>query len=293
MINPELVQQAQAVSIVDYLASRGIEPVKAVGKELVYFSPLREEKNPSFFVNPTKNKFHDHTNEDHKGNVFRLVQLLEQCNFPQAVAKLLEFDGEPVKEYAHLFLSATETKAQLKQQTIITPLRNPVLLNYVRERGIPHSMATKYLQEVMTTRNDRSYFTVGFANDSGGFAIRNKYFKGCEGASDITTFDLPGRKTVLVFEGCFDFLSAMVYRQLQAPNLPVVVLNSTSNRKKAVEYLKQFEEVKCFLDRDKPGMDCFRLMLERDGLPVKDCSTLYEGFKDFNEFLMKVAQNND
>jgi len=292
MIKPELIQQAEAVSIVDYLASKGIEPVKAVGPELVYYSPLREENNASFFVNQSKNKFHDFTNDEHKGNVCRLVQLLEQCNFPQAVAKLLEYQGEPVKEYAHLFLSATESKAAIKPQTIITPLRNPVLLNYVREREVPHSIATKYLKEVMTTAKDRTYFCVGFENDSGGFALRNKYFQGCEGEQDITTFDLPGREKVIVFEGFFDFLSALVYRQLQAPNLPVVVLNSISNRKKAVEYLRQFEEVKCFLDRDQAGRDCFRLMRERDGLPVKDCSTLYDGFNDFNDFLRKVPQNS-
>ena len=292
MIKPELIQQAEAVSIVGYLASKGIEPVKAVGPELVYYSPLREEKNASFFVNQTKNKFHDFTNDDHKGNVCRLVQLLEQCNFPQAVAKLLKYQGEPVKEYAHLFLSATESKAAIKQQTVIVPLRNPGLLNYVTERGIPQSMATKYLQEVMTTASDRTYFYVGFRNDSNGYALNNKSFKRVEGPADITTFDLPGREKVTVFEGFFDFLSALVYCQLQAPKSPTVVLNSTSNRTKAVEYLRQFKEVKCFLDRDKAGADCFRLMRDRDKLPVKDCSTLYDGFNDFNDFLRKVPQNS-
>lgn len=285
-INPELMKQAEAVSIVDYLASKGVEPLKAVGKELVYVSPLRDETNASFFVNPTKNKFHDFTNEEHRGNIFRLVQILESVNFPQAVAKLLEFKGQPVKEYAHLFLSATE-KTTVKQQTIIVPLTNPVLINYVKERGIPHSIATKYLHEVMTTAKDRTYFTVGFRNDSDGFTLRNKYYKGCEGVSDITTFNLESRAVVAVFEGFFDFLSALVYYKLEAPRIPTVVLNSTTNRKKAVEYLRQFEQVNCFFDRDKSGVDCFRLLSDRDGLPVKDQSTIYEGFNDFNEFLVK------
>lgn len=287
-IQPELIEKALSVSIVDYLATKGIEPVKAVGKQLVYLSPLRDDKNPSFFVNPTKNKFKDFVNEEHRGNVFRLVQLLEGCNFPQAVAKLLDFQGQPVKDYANLFLSATEIEKPIRQQTIIVPLRNPVLLDYLEKRCIPFSLGKSYLEEVMTTANDRTYFYVGFRNDSNGFALRNRSFKRCHGSQDITTFDLPSRKAVAVFEGFFDFLSAMVHFGRQTPKIPTVVLNSTANRGKAVEYLRQFEEINSFLDRDKSGIECLRLLREKDGLTVNDCSTIYEGYNDFNEFLINT-----
>lgn len=290
-INPELIKKAEAVSIVEYLASKGIEPVKAIGKELVYCSPLRDDKNPSFFVNPTKNSFKDFAYDEHRGNVFRLVQLLENCNFPVAVAKLLDFKGQPVEKYASLFLSETDKKHPIKQQTIIVePVQNPVLINYLNSRCIPYSLAKKYLCEVMTTANDRTYFTVGFRNDSNGFALRNKYYKGCQGQQDITTFDMNNRDTVAVFEGFFDFLSALVFYGLEEPRMPTVVLNSTNNRKKAVEYLRQFKQVNCFFDRDKTGEECLRLLRERDGLPVKDQSGIYEGFNDFNAFLIDSKQ---
>lgn len=289
MVKQELIDKAKAVAIVDYLASKGIEPVKAIGKELVYNSPLRDDKNPSFFVNLEKNKFKDFANDEHRGNVFTLVRLLEGCNFPQSVAKLLEFDGKPVEKYANLFLSATDIEHPIKQQTIITdPVKNPVLINYLQERCIPYSQGKKYLHEVMTTAKDRVYFYVGFRNDSGGYALRNKSFKRCLDNQDITTFDLASRKNVAVFEGFFDFLSALVYYGLEAPRIPTVVLNTTNNRKKAIEYLRQFEQVNCFFDRDKSGEECFRLMRDRDGLPVEDFSKIYEGFNDFNEYLIKT-----
>ena len=289
MIKQELIEQAAAVSIVDYLASKGIEPVKAVGEEVVYHSPLRDDKNASFFVNLEKNKFKDFANDEHRGNIFRLVQLLDNCNFPQSVAKLLEFDGKPVEKYQNLFLSATDiAQHPIKQQTIIVKqVKNPILLNYLQERCIPYSLGKKYLHEVMATAKDRVYFYVGFQNDSGGYALRNKSFKRCLDSQDITTFDLDTRKTAAVFEGFFDFLSALVYYKLEVPRIPTVVLNSTNNRKKAIEYLRQFEQVNCFFDRDKTGQDCFRLMRDSDGLPVKDQSTVYEEFNDFNEFLIK------
>jgi DNA primase len=287
MINPELIKQAEAVAIVDYLAAKGIEPVHAVAKELVYFSPLRDEKNASFYVNPTKNKFHDFTNEDHKGNIIRLVQLLEVINFPQAIDRLINFTGQPFDKRPSPFLSATQREPVKQSSNTIGPLQNPVLINYVKERGIPYSIGKMYLQEVMTTSKERNYFTVGFRNDSNGFALRNKYFKGCEGVQDITTFDLESRTTVAVFEGFFDFLSALVWFGLEAPRIPTVILNSTNNRKKAIDYLRQFKQVNCFFDRDKAGSECLRLFKERDELNVKDYSTIYEGFNDFNEMLMK------
>lgn len=292
MINPELIKQAEAVAIVDYLAAKGIEPVHAVAKELVYFSPLRDEKNASFYVNPTKNKFHDFANEDHKGNIIRLVQLLEVINFPQAIDRLINFTGQPIDKHPPPFLSATQKEPVIRPSTTIDSLQNPILINYIKERGIPYSVGKKYLHEVMTTSKGRNYFTVGFRNNSNGFALRNKYFKGCEGIQDITTFDLENRTAVAIFEGFFDFLSALVWFGLEAPRISTVILNSTNNRKKAVEYLCKFEQVNCFFDRDKAGIECLRLLKERDELNIKDYSGIYEGFNDFNEFLMKKRWKN-
>lgn len=295
MIDPELIIKAQSVPIVDYLASKGFEPVNAVGKELVYFSPLREEKNASFYVNPTKNRFHDFTNDEHKGNVIWLAQLLEGINFPQAVAELITFKGIPVGPSSKPpFFSATPTEETSYQRSAaFSHLQNPSLINYLNERAIPYSLGKKYLLEVTTTAKGRNYYNVGFKNDSNGFALRNKHFKGCEGVQNITTFDLANhRKAVAVFEGFFDFLSALVWFGLETPRVPTVILNSTGNRTKAVSFLRQFETVNCFLDRDKTGIECFERLIRVDKLNAVDCSSIYEGYNDFNEFLIKEERRS-
>lgn len=284
-----MIQQAQAVSIVDYLASKGFEPVKAVGKELAYLSPLRNEVDASFYVNPDKNRFKDFANDDYCGDVIRLMQLLEGISFPLAVSRLLDFRDSTWEKSDTLFLSAAKTsQTSLSKQTDIRfPLQHPALINYLAERAIPYSLGKKYLLEVITQVGNNRYFSVGFRNDSGGYATRNKYHKGNEGPQDITTFDIGNRSTVAVFEGFFDFLSALVWFGLEEPRISTVVLNSTANRKKALEFLCQFEKVNCFLDRDKAGIECFRLLQERDGLNAKDCSGIYERQNDFSGFLMK------
>ncbi|WP_428662119.1 toprim domain-containing protein [Runella sp.] len=288
MISTSLIQQAQAVPIVDYLASQGFEPLRATGKEFAYLSPLRHEHEASFFVNTAKNRFTDFAHDDYKGDVIRLVQLLEGLNFPMAVSRLLDFKGKAWQRSESLFLSAAKTEsASPSTQTDITfPVQHPALINYLKQRGIPYSLGKKYLHEVVTRVDDKEYFSVGFRNDSNGFAIRNRYHKGNTGPQDITTLDIGNRGTVAVFEGFFDFLSALVWFGLETPRISTVVLNSTSNRKRAVEFLSQFEKVNCFLDRDKAGVECLRILEERDGLNISDFSTVYDGFKDFNKFLM-------
>lgn len=293
MIKPELIEKAEAVSIEDYLASKGILPVKKVGQELVYLSPLRNENNASFYVNPIKNKFHDFTEEAHRGNAITLVSLMEKCKFQDAVFKLLQLDPASVERKGTPFLSATERKERMTPKTyIVFPFDRPTLIRYVEEeRGIPYLLAKKYLYGVMLSASDRHLFYVGLKNNSGGFALGNKLHKRCMDVQDITTFDLPSRDCVDVFEGFFDFLAAMVHYGLEEPTRPTVVLNSVNNRRKAYSYLSKFNKINCFLDHDKGGFDCLRL-LRRDGLPVKDCSSLYDGYKDFNDFLMKKPQTS-
>ncbi len=62
------IQDLKQYPITDYLKSLGLEPVKSVGKELVYYSPKTNEKTPSFFVNPSKNVFFDYSSNE-KGDI--------------------------------------------------------------------------------------------------------------------------------------------------------------------------------------------------------------------------------
>ncbi len=270
MIDPKKVAQAEAVSIVDYLASKGSEPVKCVGKELLYYSPLRDKNKPSFWVNVEKNKFKDYTVEEHRGNSINLVQLMEGCNFPTAVAKLLTFSGQ--SDTSRLpYVAPAAVKRPLEQKTHIQfPFVRPILIQYVEERGISYQLGKRYLHEVMTTASDRYYYYVGFKNDLGGFALRNRSFKRCFGNQTITTInDNQTRESVMLFEGFFDFLSYLTYHRIETPQYPTIVLNSISNLAKAYPFLVQFNEIHYYRDRDKQGEDSLARM-RKNGLLVRD-----------------------
>ena len=147
-------------------------------------------------------------------------------------------------------------------------------------------IARQYLQEVHYVSARRKYFAVGFKNDLGGYALRNGAgFKGQTQPAGITT--IPGTRTdtICLFEGFFDFLSALVYYARNAPMYTTIILNSTTNLSKAIPQLKACKQVNAFLDRDEAGRKSVE-KLEKTGLFINNCTSIYADFKDFNEFLV-------
>ena len=128
------------------------------------------------------------------------------------------------------------------------------------------------------------YFAIGFPNDAGGYEVRNQYFKGSFAPKTISTLQLTDLSTLLLFEGFFDFLSALEYYKKTSFPASVIVLNSTSNLEKALPVIKRYSRVSTFFDLDKSGRKAQR-DVESANDKVTDYSAIYKGFKDFNEMI--------
>ena len=152
------------------------------------------------------------------------------------------------------------------QQLEIVPLSSPALLAYLQGRGINMELAKRECSEARFTHNGKRYFAIAFPNGSGGFEVRNRYFKGCIAPKEISHIRQSGkaRNTCYVFEGFMDYLSFLTLRQESCPNYPeldgqdYIVLNSVSNVNKALYPLGSYERIHCFLDNDHAGMEALR-----------------------------------
>ena len=69
------IQELKQYQITDYLQGLGFEPVKSVGNSLVYYSPKRTEKTPSFYVTPSRNVWTDYGNGS-RGDIIDLIKYL-------------------------------------------------------------------------------------------------------------------------------------------------------------------------------------------------------------------------
>lgn len=288
MFTSQQISEAKNKSIAGYLKSRNIEPVNIIGSELLYFSPLRSENTPSFHVNPNKNSFNDFGgSEEMKGDSIRLVQQIEKCTFIQAVKILLDsnYDSEPSFSFSG-FLSVTDQGSRIKINSV-TKLKNKALIRYVMSRGILLEQAFEYLNEVHYQIDTREYFAVGFKNDNGGFDLRNGLgFKG-KTENGISVID-KGTNAVSVFEGFFDFLSALRYYNAFSPTLTTIILNTTNNLKLALPVLCNKSLINCYLDNDSAGENVVR-KLEGMGFHVKNyAESIYPKHKDFNDFIIKT-----
>lgn len=173
----------------------------------------------------------------------------------------------------------------------VTELSHEALKGYLKERGIDPAIAGRFCKEVAYGIRGKRYFAIGFMNRSGGYELRNPMFKGCISPKDISYVSLSGKKqdTCCVFEGFVDFLSALVLRTVTDEDC--LVLNSVSNLERSYAVLEGYGKIRCFLDRDRAGITALETLNIHFGNKVMDCSGLYDGFKDLNEYLTKTKEN--
>ena len=185
------------------------------------------------------------------------------------------------------------------QQLDIVQLSSPALLSYLQERGINTALAKRECREAHFTNNGKRYFAIAFPNISGGYEIRNRYFKGCIAPKEISHIRQSGepRKACYVFEGFMDYLSFLTLRLESCPQSPdfdrqdYMVLNSVANVSKALYPLGSYERIHCFFDNDRAGMEALQqIRKEYDNARyIRDASHIYSGCKDLNEYLQKRA----
>ena len=286
MISKEQIKDLKQVSIVNYLRGKGINPISKSGNYFMYNSPLRNDSTPSFSVSPTKNTFYDLGNDSDKGNIIELVMRMERMSFVEACQYLDSQDLMKENEKPLSLSSSQNPNNETKnyEVTAVKDLQHPALIRYVESRKISFKTAFTFLKEIHYKNAKGQFFGVGYQNESGGYILRSEIMKKPInlGKSDITIIGIGISKKVSVFEGVFDFLSAVEYYGL--PTSTAIVLNSVSNLNKAIPHLQKAEKVYTFLDNDDAGIETVQKI--RDiGINILDQSKIYEDFNDFNDFL--------
>ena len=128
----------------------------------------------------------------------------------------------------------------------------------------------------------KRYFSIGFRNISGGYELRSRLFKGSMSPKDISLIDNDS-DTCNLFEGFIDYLSWMVLGLGCGDDY--LVLNSVALLERSYGFLDKYDRVNCYLDRDEAGRRTLEALRKRYGNKIEDCSSLYKGFKDLNEYL--------
>ncbi|MGJ0873032.1 toprim domain-containing protein [Phocaeicola vulgatus] len=282
--------EAKQIRIEEYLHTLGYNPVRRQGDSLWYKSPFRDEQEPSFKVNMERNLWYDF-GAGRGGNIIALArELYASDSLPYLLERIAE-QAPGVRSVSFSFGGQPLSKPSFQQLEAV-PLSSPALLSYLRQRGINTELARRECCEVRYQTDGKLYFAVGFPNRSGGYEIRNKFFKGCIAPKDITHIRQEQTKeTCYLFEGFMDYLSFLTLRLERCPERPeldgqdYIVLNSTASLSKAIRPLGDYEHIHCFLDNDKAGMEAVQELREEYGMRIRDASHIYGGYNDLNDYL--------
>ena len=284
-----MIKEIKSIPLADFLSQLGHEPAARKGTRLWYRSPLRQEQTPSFKVETTLNCWYDF-GLGRGGNIIDLATELYQSTDLRHLMRCIA-DSYPVPSVPTVASSfALRHSAPSMERFKVVPLEHRALVAYLQERGIPAQIAKANCKEAHYSVNGKSYFAVAFENVSGGWELRNSYFKGCRGRKDISYLpwarDSPSAECA-VFEGFMDYLSALTLDIISGAD--AIILNSIVNVNKAVPFLRGYKTINCYLDNDTAGQTALSELTAIYGSIVIDRSTLYAQFNDLNDFLVNLS----
>ena len=289
----EELSRIKRYPIVEYLERKGIKPVRSTPAYALYHSPLRAETHPSFKVDTEKNLWIDYA-EGKGGSIIDLCMRLEGCTLLEAIRIL----GQNAPDITHVprreSVQGSSKQESIRQAVSTRGVRRlieisdtlpPHLLKYLEEdRCINLEKAMLFLRCISYEVRGLHYQAIGFANQSGGYELRdNGIFKGTIAPKDITPIFADRAEPVCIFEGFMDFLSFFSMKEEVIHHC--LVMNSVSNVAKAIRYLndRHLTHIRAFLDNDDAGKRATNDFI-RAGFKVEDMSVHYRNFKDLNEY---------
>lgn len=291
-----MIKEIKSIPLADFLSRLGHEPALRKGTRLWYKSPLRQEHTPSFKVDISLNCWYDF-GLGRGGNIIDLASTLYgSTDIRHLVSCILNSYPVPSVQTGVSSFPQRHSAPGMEMFEVV-PLEHRALVGYLQERGIPAHIAKANCKEAHYIVNGKNYFAVAFGNVSGGWELRNIYFKDCRGRKNISYLlwsrDGPSIECA-VFEGFIDYLSALTLGIIKEND--AVVLNSVVNVNKAIPYLNDYSVINCYLDNDNAGRTALSELTAIYGTTVIDRSSLYYGFNDLNEYLVnqiyKITQND-
>jgi len=284
-------KQAKNINLVDFLTKLEIRFYSIQSGCGWYLSPFRkEEKKPSFKVNVSKNVWIDYGLAK-GGNIIDFTMMYFSCNVSEAL-NIIESKSKLItNSIIDLNPSILVHDGKLEIQSI-EKLTNKSLIFYICSfRGISYKIASNYLKEIeFTNGNGKKYFAAGFKNDLEGYELRNKYFKGGTSPKSITTIKGTDNKTLNIFEGFIDFLSAMEYKKTLFPVNDTIVLNSLVYLPQITSSLSSYNYVNLFLDNDESGKKAVTEISKYNSNIRNFATLMYSNHKDFNDFFLFTSK---
>lgn len=285
------------------------EPVRITPKGILeYKSPFRPDENePSFFVDPIKNVWHDFGRtarvDAHGSNIdFQIDFTGGDRKDKKAIADAIAF----LKGFSYIaprpFIEPEE-KAYSDRYRIISvnpKITHPRLINHILWRGLDPRLIEHIKQVHYEDKESGNKFN-GFCleNVKGGLDVSvphpatNKTFKTSIGPKAPTIIEpiKSGGFKASAFEGMWD----METWKQTTPNWQefyIIVLNGAGNAAMVRDYVPDMDFFYSFLDNDRPGIRAEEILCQ-DFRNVGSMRHTFEPFKDLSDMHRDKKNNKE
>ena len=287
-------RQFNTIPLEEVLQILGHPPTKQTEKEAWFLNPFANENHASFKLDKRNNIWFLHSEGIGGNNTDFMIKYLNA-----SVKEVLEW-AENQNFFSFQPQNSIQKQNSLKQNyqiTEIKELQNANLKDYLHQRGLS-TKVHPLVKEIHFRIDQKNLYAIGFENLSGGWELRNPFYKGSLLKKDISIIKLNNEsqnqnetgKRIVVFEGFIDALSFVEMKPFFNGNL--LVMNSISLLNRTKEYLKNYSEIHLFLDNDNTGEICKNEILK--SFPkAKNHSEIYALHKDLNDYLKSKKENKN
>lgn len=296
------IEQAKSIPLAQILDILGRQPTQLKNHEAWYLSPFRNEKTASFKVNIPRNVWYDHGIGKGGDGINLIREHLEVSGVGSSISDALRW-LENMTGQAPRIMPVTPQEEVAKQPSTlfidgISTIKHELLVEYLEKRGIPLAIAQRYMKEVkIVNRETKKYFkALGMRNEDGGWEVRNEFFKGSIGKKNISVIrgSDPNSNEFHVFEGAFDFMSAIIQRENgQHFKGDAYISHSVAILTRATPYIKDYERYQVaytWMDNDEAGkkatVSLDNFFQTQEQLLHKPQNALYAPYKDVNAWHM-------
>ena len=286
------ISEAKQIRIVDFMQSLGYSPVRTNNNQYWYMAPYREEQTASFKVNDRLNEWYDFALSE-GGGIIELAMRLYKVRTVSEALRMIACQAALSPPVCVRVIPDTCIEEAMRDIKVV-PLEHHALLSYLKSRSIDTEIARKYCREVHYDLRRRHYFSIAFENMSGGYEVRNPYYKGCIRKKDISYIGHTNderQKHICVYEGFMDFLSYLTLKRrgdtIACVHTPCdhLVMNSVGNLKKTLQALELYPYIHCYLDNDLAGEKTVETIASIFGVKTVNEAVRYAEYKDLNDYL--------
>lgn len=295
-------EQAKSIPLSEILDKINCQPARTSGHDLYYLAPWRNERTASLHVNTHKNVWYDHGIGEGGGVIQFVCKYLESAGLDHAEADARRwlknmFEGMTFIAPVKILDKAKDIDERKSIVTHVQDIEHPALIQYLESRGLLLEVVREYYKQVSVynKQSRKSIFALGMKNESGGYALRNKFYEGCAGPNTISFIrgTRPKPDAFHVFEGGPDFVTAVI-RQNNGRRFEqdTIVLHSVSNLKKATPFIKGYGYQTGFtwMHNDKAGEQATanlkKFFQMEENLIHVPMNSIYAPYKDMNAFHM-------